>query len=163
MPLNKTDDGYTLIELLIVVAIIGILSAIAIPGYTGIQERGRASGVERSAKAAVPELRAWLISARAGDAAIEVDADGDGTIGSAGDINNIALAADHAFADQLCARYILSRPNERSPWNSTIPLWQAVAPGNGFISCTHPANGNITITALNRTGVQIFTEVISAE
>lgn len=49
----RADEGFTLIELIIIVAVIGIITAIAVPTYGTIQANARATAVEEAAARAV--------------------------------------------------------------------------------------------------------------
>jgi prepilin-type N-terminal cleavage/methylation domain-containing protein len=45
---NKKNDGFTIVELLIVIVVIGILAAITIVAYNGVQKRANASAAQNT-------------------------------------------------------------------------------------------------------------------
>ena len=55
----RTDAGFTLVELLIVLAILGILLAIAVPSYLGFTHRATDATAKANLRAALPSVEAY--------------------------------------------------------------------------------------------------------
>lgn len=72
---RKTRKGFTLVEIMIVVAIIGILIAIAVPGFIRARTQARARSCQENLTKIDGAKEQWALETNAGDAAIVAFAD----------------------------------------------------------------------------------------
>lgn len=57
----KSNGGFTLVELLVVIIILGILIAIAVPSFLGVREKAKKAGVESNVNVAFHNAKAeWV-------------------------------------------------------------------------------------------------------
>jgi len=71
---NKKQNGFTLIELMVVVAIVGVLSSVALPQLTKAQDRAKASAAQQEVVNAAKTCSIALLAGEVGtnDAPIDI-------------------------------------------------------------------------------------------
>ena len=78
---RSKKNGFTLVEMMVVVAILGVLMAVALPQLTKAQDRAKSSAAQQ---ALVNSAKTCSIDLLGGDAEYVVGADGDEIVGTCG-------------------------------------------------------------------------------
>jgi len=141
--MNKVQQGFTLIELMIVVAIIGILAAIAIPAYQDYTIRAQVSeglSLSGGAKAAVTEYYQDRGTMPATNAVAGVPA--AGTI-SGKYVSSVTVGANGAIA----VAYGGPQAHSQLPVGATITLTPTTTAGAVSWACTSSLADNLVPAA----------------
>jgi len=79
---DSNRKGFTLVDLMIVVAIVGILCAVAIPNSIGMHREAKTRSIGESATWAKIEVEKWMLVVKDQEPGV-LDFDGNGTINAA--------------------------------------------------------------------------------
>ena len=141
--MKKVQKGFTLIELMIVIAIVGILAAVALPAYQNYTKRAAYAEViaaMSTAKAGVNEcyqLTSGLTACDAGSNGVPADvtAVADGALASIETLNGVITATPKAYKGIAATDTCLLTPTADSG-NSAYLDWDysGACVTNGYIA-----------------------------
>jgi general secretion pathway protein G len=111
------QKGFTIVELLIVIVVIGVLAAITVVAYNGIQQRGRDAQRQSDVKAIAKALELYYVDNGkypAGSCASSCAINGVWSDTNDGSWQNLA--------NQLAPKYISTLPSDPKPTMGASPL-----------------------------------------
>ena len=132
----KKQQGFTLIELMIVVAIIGVLSAIAIPAYKNYVTKSEIASAMATMKALITPLEAHIQEKGIGEV---ISLDDIGTVETANSLGTIGIPA---FTAKDIGTFTFTFDKAKSSLPDTAEItYQKTTALNGVWQCVHNITG----------------------
>jgi len=150
---RKKDGGFTLIELMIVIAVIGILAVVLVPRMTSARDSAKNAGVTTNAKS----IEAYVVANIDRWALDTTDPDGTATTAINGQFG--ASAPDQLDNPYGETNAITVRATAQVPATDTITdgIVEVVVP------TTFPASAGITINGYDNNENVVYTTTLTAD